>query len=120
MLLFWATIFTKISEKIAHNVPAVYDVFVGRISKPQVCSPAKMWVEGGVGMSEAIDLADRNPGATEGSGAYTVLLGAVKSATKRHNMDVVALFNQTLYVPKSMYFQEHRFLFLYGLNHILS
>jgi hypothetical protein len=25
-------------------------------------------------MSEAIDLADRNPGATEGSGAYTDLL----------------------------------------------
>jgi hypothetical protein len=45
---------------IAHNIPTVYDVlaariskcvaFAGRISKPQVCSPAKMWVEGGVGM----------------------------------------------------------------------
>jgi hypothetical protein len=38
---------------IAHNVPAVYDVFAGRISKPQVCSPAKMWVEGGVGMERS-------------------------------------------------------------------
>jgi hypothetical protein len=37
--------FIKIPNFIAYNVPAVYDVFAGRISKPQVCSPAKMWVE---------------------------------------------------------------------------
>jgi hypothetical protein len=40
-----------------------------------------MWVEGAVG--GAADLGDWNPGATEGSGAYTVLLCAVKSVTKR-------------------------------------
>jgi hypothetical protein len=34
---------------MSHNVPAVCDVLAGRISKPQVCSPAKMWVKTGVG-----------------------------------------------------------------------
>jgi hypothetical protein len=37
-----------------------------------------MWVKVCVGMSKANDLANRNPGATEGSGAYTVLLCEVK------------------------------------------
>jgi hypothetical protein len=46
-------IFKKISAQITYNVPAVYDVFAGRISKPQVCSPAKMWGEGGVGMERS-------------------------------------------------------------------
>jgi hypothetical protein len=59
----------------SHNVPAVYDVLVGRISKPQVCSPAKMWVEGAV--EGVADLGEWNPGATKGSGAYTDLLCAV-------------------------------------------
>jgi hypothetical protein len=44
---------------IAHNVPAVSDVLAGRIGKPQVCSPAKMWVKWSVG--GAADLAKRNP-----------------------------------------------------------
>jgi hypothetical protein len=51
-----------------------------------------MWVEGDVGMSEAIDLADRNPGATEGSVAYTVLLYAVVSATLAARMDAGGLY----------------------------
>jgi hypothetical protein len=38
-------VISEISETMAYNVPAVYDVFAGRIGKPQVCSPAKMWVE---------------------------------------------------------------------------
>jgi hypothetical protein len=57
---------------MAHNVPAVYDVLAGRISKPQVCSPAKMWVEWSVG--GVADLAKRNPEPPTGGEAYTVLL----------------------------------------------
>jgi hypothetical protein len=41
-------------------------------------------------MSEAIDLADRNHAATEGSVAYTVLLCEVKNATKRCATDGAA------------------------------
>jgi hypothetical protein len=37
------------------------------------------WWAGGV----RCDLADRNPGAADGGGAYTVLLCAVKSVTNR-------------------------------------
>jgi hypothetical protein len=44
-----------------------------------------MWVELSVG--GAADLAKRNPGATEGSGAYTVLLCEVKNATERPAKD---------------------------------
>jgi ABC-type arginine transport system permease subunit len=36
-----------------------------------------MWVEAGVGMSVANDLASRNPEAAKGGGAYTDLLCAV-------------------------------------------
>jgi hypothetical protein len=47
--LFFLIYFQPMLGGMSHNVPAVYDVFAGRISKPQVCSPAKMWVQGGVG-----------------------------------------------------------------------
>jgi hypothetical protein len=63
---------------MAHNVPAVYDVFASPI-KETVRFPglAKMWVEGAVGRNKATDLGERNSGAAEGGGAHTVLLCAV-------------------------------------------
>jgi hypothetical protein len=60
---------------MAHNVPAVYDVLPARIracvARPGLakCGWSEPW--------ERSDLGERNPGATEGSGAYTDLLGAV-------------------------------------------
>jgi hypothetical protein len=49
-------------RKMAHNVPAVYDVFAAAMKKLRSSfSSRKMWVEAGVGMSEANDLASRNP-----------------------------------------------------------
>jgi hypothetical protein len=47
-----------------------------------VPATAKMWVEAGVGMSKANDLASRNPPERpKGAEAHTVLLGEVKTAT---------------------------------------
>jgi hypothetical protein len=34
----------------AYNVPAVCDGLAGWIRKPQVCSPAKLWVKAGMGV----------------------------------------------------------------------
>jgi hypothetical protein len=61
--------------RIAYNVPAVYDVFASPIRETagfqglQKCGWKEPW--------ERSDLGDLNPGATEGSGAYTDLLCAV-------------------------------------------
>jgi hypothetical protein len=41
-------------QEIAHNVPAVYDVFAVAIrERASVPATAKMWVEGGVGMERS-------------------------------------------------------------------
>jgi hypothetical protein len=54
------------------NVPAVYDVSAGWISKPQVCSPTKIRVKWNV-----VSLAERNPEPPIGREAQTVLLCAM-------------------------------------------
>jgi hypothetical protein len=57
---------------MSHNVSAVYDVFASPIKETvgfqglQNCGWREAW--------ERSDLGEWNPGATEGSGAYTVLL----------------------------------------------
>jgi hypothetical protein len=63
---------------MSYNVPAVYDVLPARI-RACVARPglAKMWVECGVGMSVANDLATRNPEGATAPEAYTDLLCAV-------------------------------------------
>jgi hypothetical protein len=61
--------------QMAHNVPAVYDVLPARIracvARPGLakCGWNEPW--------ERSDLGEWNPGAAEGGGAYTDLLGAV-------------------------------------------
>jgi hypothetical protein len=62
-----APLFRKFWIFIAHNVPAVYDVFAVAIKEreafqqPQKCGCSEPW--------ERSDLGERNPGATAGSGA---------------------------------------------------
>jgi hypothetical protein len=76
--LIFLSIFFKKIQKMAHNVPAVYDVFASPIKETagfqglQKCGWSEPW--------ERSDLGERNPGATEGSGAYTDLLCAVAFA----------------------------------------
>jgi hypothetical protein len=68
-------IFSKKFGAMAYNVPAVYDVFARPIKETvgfqglQKCGWKEPW--------ERSDLGDWNPGAAEGGGAYTDLLGAV-------------------------------------------
>jgi hypothetical protein len=64
---------------MALNVLAVTDVFLRPIRKnaKHFYGRKKMWVEQGVGMSEANDLALRNPEPPLGGEAVTVLLYAV-------------------------------------------
>ena len=68
---------------MSHNVPAVYDVLPARIRTLR--SKDQGWQNVGEGRrgngAQRNDLADRNPGATEGSGAYTDLLCAVWAAS---------------------------------------
>jgi hypothetical protein len=45
---FYNGIENRAPQRFAQH-PAVYDILAGRISKPQVCSPAKMRVEWSVG-----------------------------------------------------------------------
>jgi hypothetical protein len=66
-------------KKLAHNVPAVCDGLTARIRALQ--SKDQGWqTVGGVSRGSGAkrnDLGERNPGATEGSGTHTDLLGEV-------------------------------------------
>jgi hypothetical protein len=65
----------ELARKLADfglDMANVCDGLAARISKPQVCSPAKMWVEWSVG--GVAYLAKRNPEPPTGGEAYTDLL----------------------------------------------
>jgi hypothetical protein len=102
---FFVNYFYNDFKKIAHNVPAVYDVLAARISKcVAFAGPTKCgWNEPWEGGRRPTDLGEWNPGAAKGGGAYTDLL-----------YDVAAFYNTfTIFIIPNKTFIIHIVLYIF-------